>query len=353
MADPNGPAIGGNTGTLAAPDQSSLVSDLDSINATYEPKVQAEEAEAESYSQRAVGAEEQSFDEAEVAARELTADDQEMQQWLDSTPTRQASYAASMHAAPLLSILTALGGKVTRLNGQQMLAATTGIVQGLNSASEKNYEAAYKAWQAAYEKMKVHQQRLADAHRMMLTAYQGRADAYQKASEAARRMTGDILDDKQRALAQRTDLFKAQQAAFDKLQRVNLSREALHERIQKDIAQESHWKVNEQKASNADPALKSALAQEKTRWTNAKAKYDENLKRRGQISSNLSMSEDVKAEELKKIDDENEALAMEMDRAISNGDAAVAGAAAARASGPAAPARPGSGPAPAPGASRA
>lgn len=306
-------------------DISGLEGDISRIEGEYEPRIEKQEQEAESLEGKAVAASEQVATEAERQATEASAPDQEMEQWLASTPTRQAAYATSMHAAPALAILTALGGKLTRLNGLQMLSATNGIVQGLNEASEKKYNDALESWKAAYTKMREHQQRLMDAHRLMLTAYQGRADAYQKAADAARRMTGDILDDKQRQISQKIDTFKAQAAALDKIARVNLAREQLHARIGHMIAQEAHWKELEKKSAAMPPEIKVQLAQEQARWRNAKSQIDENMKRRGQINSNLDLPADAKAASLDRIDAEDEALTMEMNKAESNADAIIAG----------------------------
>lgn len=321
MADPNSAPVGSDAGTLTAPDESRLFSDIAGIESHYEPRVEESEARAQKMSEASVGASQDVATFAEKAAGETTAGDAELQAWLDHTPTRQASYATSMHAAPVLAILTALGGKFTRLNGLQMLSATKGIVEGLNEASEQKYSDALQAWQASFQKMREHQQRLMDAHRMMLTAYQGRADAYQKAAESARRMTGDILDDKQRQISQKIDLFKAQATAWDRLQRVNISRDALKERELKDIHQVAHWKELEKKAERADPQLKLQLANEKARWQNAKSQLDELMKRRGQINSNLTMPEAAKDEALQSIDNATTQLQLMMDQAQSNADA--------------------------------
>jgi hypothetical protein len=328
MADPNSAPVGSDSGTLTEPDFSQLQSDLSQVESQYEPRIQKGEEEARGFEQQAVSAEETVSQEAEREAGELTAEDEEMQHWVDHTPTRQAAYATGMHAAPALAILTALGGKFTKLNGMQMLAATNGIVQGINESSEQKYNDAMAAWQSAYEKMRQHQQRLMDAHKLMLTAYQGRADAYQKASDAARRMTGDILDDKQRQAAQKIDRFKAQVAAWEKIQRVNTAHLALKEKILKDIAQESHWKELEKKAANMPPEIKAQLAAAKARWQNAKAQTDENMKRRGETVSSLTMSEPERTAQLAAIDEANERLRAVMDAAQTDTDSIVDGFAA-------------------------
>jgi hypothetical protein len=326
MADPNPSQPAAPTGgdaPLAAPDFGSLEGDLAGLEKEYEPRIQKGEEEARSYESQAVSAEETMSQESEREAGELSAEDEEMQHWIDHTPTRQAAYATGMHAAPALAILTALGGKLTKLNGMQMLAATNGIVHGINESSEQKYNDSLKAWDAAYEKMRDHQRRLMDAHKLMLTAYQGRADAYQKAADAARRMTGDILDDKQRQVAQRIDSFKAQSAAWDKIQRVNTANAALAVRAREEIARETRWKDLEKKSATMPPEIKAQIAAAKARGQNAKAQWDENMKRRGQTVSNLSMPEADKTRALDAIDDANERLRGEMNAAEAEGQAIV------------------------------
>jgi len=223
----------------AIPSFSSLTSDLSGISAQFDPQIASERHAAQGAESRSVGASEQAAGEAEKAAGDVLSSDEQLKQWVQSTPSRQVAYKAAMHAAPMLSLLTALGGKLTRLNGQQMLGATTGIVQGLNSGAEKQYEDAYTQWNAAYQRMKEHQAALMKAHELMLGAYQGRADAYQKAAEAARRMTGDLLDEKQTALGNKVNLFKTQSEALDRLENIHLALGHLNEQKRHNLATEN------------------------------------------------------------------------------------------------------------------
>jgi hypothetical protein len=231
MADPNSSAVGTDTGTLAPADPSQLTTEVAQIHADFAPQVQAAEQQEQATGGRAVEAQEDVSLEAARQAGELSQVDPEIQKWVDSTPTRQAVYASSMHAAPVLAILMAIGGKVTKQSGQTMLAAQTGMVQGLNEGSEKKYNDAVEKWKAGFQALQDHQARMMEAHRLMLTAYQGRADAYQKAAEAARRMTGDILDKEQRKVSETTDLWKAQSEGWYRLQKVNQANRALAEKV--------------------------------------------------------------------------------------------------------------------------
>jgi hypothetical protein len=331
MADPT-PAPAAPTGgdsPLSAPDYSSLQSDISNIEAQYEPQVKASQEESREMERRAIESAGQIPVEAERAVGELTEEDKAMNLWLQHTPTRQAIYATSMHAAPLLSVLTALGGKMTRLNGLQMLSAQNGIIAGLNQASEQKYNEALEQWKASFEAMRDHQARLMEVHRIMLTAYEGRADAYQKAADAARRMTGDILDDKQRQISQRIDMFKAQSAAWDKMKRVDLANRSLADRTRHEMAQEAKWRDALKRANAMPPELKAQLNQEYARWRNAKAQRDEIAKRRmSALSLGDTTDPATKAALLAQLDEEDKVRANEMDQAMASANAVLAQAGA-------------------------
>jgi hypothetical protein len=360
MADPGYVTATSSPVTPSDPDPAALSSSITDIQSQYSPLIEEQEHTAERYEKRGVEAEESAAAEAEKASGNLTAEDEEMKWWVAHTPTRQAAYANTMQATAPLSILMALGGKVTRLNGQQMLGALNGMVKGFNAASEKHFDDAYQAWQSAYAKMQQHQRRLEDAQKMMLEAYRGRADAYQKAAEAARRMTGDLLRDEQQRIADSTNLFKAQSEAAARIKRIDVAWADLRERIRQHNAQQAHWKEVEAKAAKMPPEVKAQLGQEQNRWKSAKSQEEANLRRRGQIESDITMPADQKSAAIQRIDDEDQALRMEQDRAQSNADAIVAGYIAQQGTAPpgtspvARPAGPngnGAAPAPAPAAS--
>jgi len=220
------PVAGAQPG--AAPDPGALSSFESDLDSSYSGPVAQSEQTAADDSAKALEYSNKEADAAEDYARDLGTADPKMQQWIDSQPTKQAAYATAMHMAPVLSMLVALGGAKTRLTGGNMLAATTGIVQGLNNAADSNYQASYDKWMAGYKELKDQQDRLTKAHELMLDAYKGCADAYQKAAEAARRQTGDLLDDKQKKLAEKVNLFDAQQKSFDQLTRTALALQELN-----------------------------------------------------------------------------------------------------------------------------
>lgn len=319
MADDNmSPPRVDSPAASAAPAAGQPDLDLSSFDRQFDPQIQSERTTAEHYEEQSVKYSEQEASVSEQMADEQPAQMQAMDNWLSGMPTRQAAYATTMHAAPMLALMTALGGKVTKLSGQNMLAATNGIVQGLNQASEKLYEDSYNAWMQQYNKLKDHQQNLMKQHQLMLEAYRGRADAYQKAADAARRMTGDLLDQKQQAVTDRIHSFTAQSQAFDRLTKAKYALEQLHERQRHDIAQEAHWKEIEARITSGKvpPQIAQQLKAEHENWQNAKSQVDEFIKQRGQVNANLSISDDVKTQLLARIDDQVAALELAMDQSI-------------------------------------
>jgi hypothetical protein len=353
--DPNSSPVGGDTGAAAAPtDFGGLQSQVSGIEAEYDPQVDASVATAQSNEGKAVSAEQAVADEEERQAGDDSGS-KEIQQWLNNTPTRQAAYATNMHAAPVLAILTALGGKMTRLNGQQMLAATNGIVTGLNESSEQKYDAGWKAWQASFNAMKEHQRELMRMHQLMLQSYQGRADAYQKAAEASRRMTGDLLSAEQKKIGNTINLFKAQQTAVDKLEKINETHRMNDARIRNMLAQQQRMKAVAEKAAKLPPEVQAQIKAETQNWKNSEQQVGELLKQRGQLNSNITMSEEARTAAMQHIDDRVQYLQLQMDSSVQRQEQLSAGAQAAppkpaapppAAAPGAAPAKPGAAPAP-------
>ena len=324
-APPNTPGAQALSPADGQPNLSGLSSDLDTspIDQQYDPQITSERESAQHYEEESIKYSEKGAEEGEKAAAADPAQNQVMDDWLKSQPTRSAAYATVMHTAPMLALLSAIGGKVTKLSGQNMLAATNGIVQGMNSASEKTYEDSYNHWMQEYQKLRQHQDQLQKQHQIMLEAYHGRADAYQKAADSARRMTGDLIDQKQQAVNAKIHSFQAQSQAMDRLSKAKYALEQLHERQRHDIQQESHWKETEEriKSGKVPPALAQQIKAEHEQWANAKAQIDELMKQRGQVNANLGLSEDAKAQMLQRIDDQAASLTMSMDESVARSKA--------------------------------
>lgn len=211
--------------------------DLKEQRAQLDKDYEADRAQAAAAEQQAVASKREVADKTiQFATEEKTEEDKALQQWVDNTPSRQAYYSTAMHAAPFLAIMTALGGKVSRLNGQQMIAAQTGIVQGLNESSEEKFNAAMEQWKAGYQQMKDHIATLERYHSMMLTAYGNRSDADQLAAAAAIRMAGDTRAAKDKNLDQSISAYHWLLQARLGLGKVNIATEKLNDKRKQDAA---------------------------------------------------------------------------------------------------------------------
>jgi len=157
------------------------------------------------------------FDIRMQAAGQQQNMDEAITKWAANTPTRQATYAAAMHAAAPLSILAAIGGALTKTNAVGLLGATTGIVTGINSGSEQRYKAAMDEWKTQYQVLTDHNQRVMDTFKTMQEAYKGMADADERAVARARLMTNDQVSAEQLKMNSSLGLLQASQNTVNML----------------------------------------------------------------------------------------------------------------------------------------
>lgn len=176
----------------------------------------------------------------EVKAARLQSDEAKLDQWVLQTPTRQATYAAAMHLAGPISILTALGGAITRQSGLAMLGALNGVVEGINSGAENQYNDAMKKWETAFDQMKHHQETTKEVYSTMMDAYKIRTDAADKAIEHTNTIMGDNVQKAQMGIGSAKDIFNAKEKAYDAVMKAGLAlakiKEARAARMQTDAA---------------------------------------------------------------------------------------------------------------------
>lgn len=203
-----------------------------SIETVDEPRANAYDRLAQAHLKESEGYSNRIAELSEQMALQVDKEGAEATKYLDQTPSRQGIYAQSMHVAPLLAVLTAIGGAATRASGLQMLAATNGIVQGVNAGNEQAYQAAVDKWKLGYEKFQ-QQAKLQEQHyNLMLKAYSGRADAEEKAALAAERMAGNIRSDEQKKLMTAVQAQKAQMSTAMQLEHLEMMRQGLELRRQ-------------------------------------------------------------------------------------------------------------------------
>jgi hypothetical protein len=205
---------------------SSLRSDLPG----YEPpNTSAQDAQiakyqhtAEESEKLAEGLTNQRSDQEEKFAQELHQQDAQYEQLFSQFPSRQVFYSAGLQSAPLISILGVLGGKASGISGRAMLGAMNGMMEGINSGSEENYQHHLEAWKqqiAAYKER--HEQQL-EIYNMMLAAYKDRADAHIKARDFALDMTKDTMDERDKVIKNSIDIFKARTEALTNVDKLAL-----------------------------------------------------------------------------------------------------------------------------------
>lgn len=284
----------------------------------FDQQIADERKTAQTYEQKAVAMEEQAADaqmaEAQQIPNQMAAFDQLLKQY----PTRDVAYGNAMHSAPILAIMTALGGKLTRLNGLEMLGATNGLMKGLNEGAESQFQESLSKWQAAYQRQKDLFEEQNRARQLMLSAYAGRSDAYQKAADAARRMTGDLLELKQDKIKNQIDLYKVQEQQMAQLERSREAWARIAEQRKRDAEQINRWHTLITNAT--DPRVKAQLQANQHEWLNLKSQVDELLRRRGQITQQWAgLTETERAAALGDIDARVQGLQVQMNEVEQRG----------------------------------
>lgn len=185
-----------------------------------EKQAQAFDAQVTAHENRSAEWEQKSADLAEQYANWIKTVSPEMAHYAENTPTRQGIYAANMHVAPLLAIMSTIGGKLTRASGLQMLAATTGAVTGLNAGNEQAYQENMNRYKMGLEAFKEQVGMQQDYYNAMMKSYAGRADAEEKAAAAAERMAGNIRTDEQKKMATAVQAKRAIETGVYQLDRI-------------------------------------------------------------------------------------------------------------------------------------
>lgn len=153
-------------------------------------------------------------------AKDLHEEEAKYDHLFQQYPSRQVYYGASLQAAPLVSMLAVLGGKAAGVSGKAMLSALNGMMEGLNTGSEENFQHHLQAWQAAVQQYKERHDRQLEIYNMMLNAYKDRADAAFKARDFALEMTKDSMDERDKMVKNSIDIFKARVEAVSSIDKL-------------------------------------------------------------------------------------------------------------------------------------
>jgi len=180
---------------------------------------------------------------ADTAAQSIPQEQQQLDQLMKQYPAKQVAYGAAMHAASVIGILAALGGKAAGLSGTAMMGALNGMMTGLNEGAEDKYNESLAKWKEELSNLKERHQHQMEMYNLMLTAYSGRADAAQKARDFALAMTKDSIEQKQYAITDSIDIFRARASAITNAEKV----QSVFDKIALDKAKQD----NEKLTSNA------------------------------------------------------------------------------------------------------
>lgn len=165
----------------------------------------------------------------EQKAAALQSDEAKLDNWVANTPTRQAAAATAMHLAGPISILTALGGALTRQSGIAMLGAMNGVVQGIQQGAENKYNDAMDQWQKAYDQMKHHMDTTREVYNTYLDAYKGRIDAQDIAIQHTNSVMGTQVQKEQMKIGSAKDIFNAKEKAWDSVMKYGVAMAKIHE----------------------------------------------------------------------------------------------------------------------------
>lgn len=225
------PAVTGAASTMIPPTQQQPqytppdTSAQDTAIANYRAQATAAEGQLE-------GQERGAADLSAGMAGKLGQEQQQLDQLFQKYPTSQVAYGTAMSVAPVIGILTALGGKASGISGQAMLGALTGMVTGLNEGAQDKYKESLEKWKEEMQKLKDQHAEQLEIYKVMLDAYSGRADAAQKARDFALSMTHDAMDEKKALQTQSLEIFKLKEQQITQLERATMSFQVAEQRLQ-------------------------------------------------------------------------------------------------------------------------
>lgn len=169
----------------------------------------------------------------------------------DSQPAPQRNIGSLMQMAPWLMILSVMGGRATKLSANNMLAATTGMINGLVSGDDQRYQEEYQKWQEQHKQFAELQKQKWDVYREMVKVYKDQIDGKEKALQVAETAVRDARKDRADSMSSYLQTVRASLALRDEARKWATLDEAVR----------SH-KANEQQKAT-DEADKNARAKGK------------------------------------------------------------------------------------------
>jgi hypothetical protein len=140
---------------------------------------------------------------------------------------------------PWLMILTALGGKVGKLSGQNMIGAMTGMLKGAQAGQQKMFDEAYKRWQDNWARQQEDWKNKLAFYNAQMGWRKGQVDAEQRSIEAYHVMAGEDKEDMTLAVGKHGAMDKAMLALRAQNLRIEATRERIHEMQEKRVDAET------------------------------------------------------------------------------------------------------------------
>ena len=115
-------------------------------------------------------------------------------------PTPQRNLGPLMAMSPWLIALAAIGGARTKLSANNMLASTTGMINGLQAGDDQRYQEAYEKYQQQQKEFADIQKQKWDVYKEMVKVYKDQIDGKHKALQIAESAVRDSKKDRASAM---------------------------------------------------------------------------------------------------------------------------------------------------------
>jgi hypothetical protein len=121
-----------------------------------------------------------------------------------------------MKTAPLLTVLAALGGKLTKMSGLTMIKATNAMISGQIAGNQQAYQDAKKTYDAEWEKFQDRQKQKLQIYKDQLEAWKDTYTGREKAWIIANQAVGDTITQAKNVQTHEDAILRAQVSLMQK-----------------------------------------------------------------------------------------------------------------------------------------
>lgn len=189
----------------------------------------------------------------------------EVKEFTQQEPQAGQNLQPLMAMSPWLIILASFGGARTSLSANNMLAATTGMIDGLVKGNQDNYEQAHQRFEAERQKFADLQKQKWDVYREMVKVYKDRIDGKQRALQIAEAAVRDARKDRSDAMQAYYQTVRASVALRDQARKVRADAEKARKDREDDArkrAEEAGRNARHETPAGGKAAAKTASAGE-------------------------------------------------------------------------------------------